>query len=194
RARGMGATVTVVEADPFRALKAAMEGFRVASMREASKYGDIFITATGNTDVIRAEHFEEMKDYAVLANAGHFDVEVSKPDLERLSEGKRRIKPCVDEYRLKSGRRLLLLSEGRLVNLACAEGHPSEVMDLSFSIQALSVEYIAKKRGKLPVRVLKVPAAIDETVARLKLRAMGLETEELTERQREYLTSWQAGT
>ncbi len=194
RARGMGATVTVVEADPFRALRAAMLGFDVASMREASKYGDVFITATGNIDVIRAEHFEEMKDYAVLANAGHFDVEVSKSDLDRLSEGKRRIKPCVDEYHLRNGRRLLLLGEGRLVNLACAEGHPSEVMDLSFSIQALSVEHIVKNRGRLPVAVLDVPGDIDEAVVRLKLKAMRIETEELTERQREYLASWRAGT
>jgi len=194
RARGMGAAVTVVEADPFRALKATMEGFHVASMREAAEYGDIFITATGNIDVIRAEHLERMKDYAVLANAGHFDVEISKPDLDRLSQGKRRIKPCVDEYRLKDGRRLLLLGEGRLVNLACAEGHPSEVMDLSFSIQALSVEHIAKNAGRLPVAVLDVPMEIDEAVARLKLRAMGIETEELTRKQREYLGSWRPGT
>ena len=163
-------------------------------MPEAAKTGDIFITATGNTSVIRREHMEAMKDGALLANAGHFDVEVSKRGLQEASTMKRRINPCVEEFTLRNGRRLYLLAEGRLVNLACAEGHPSEVMDQSFSIQALSIEYIAKNRGKLPSAVLDVPKEIDEEVARLKLEDMGMETEKLTREQEEYLRSWQTGT
>jgi len=194
RGRGLGAKVTVVEVNPFRALRAAMWGFHVASMDEASSYGDIFITATGNINVIRREHFLKMKDGAILANSGHFDVEISKGDLEALSSSKRRLRDCVEEYVLKNGRRLFLLAEGRLVNLACAEGHPSEVMDLSFSIQALSIEYIAKNAGKLPVKVLEVPAQVDEDVARLKLKSMGISLEELTEEQREYMKKWVSGT
>ncbi len=194
RARGLGAKVTVVEVDPFKALKATMYGFKVTSLEKASTYGDIFITATGNVNVIRAKHIEMMKDNAILANAGHFDVEVCKPDLERLSVSQRRLNPCIEEYRMKNGSRLHLLGEGRLVNLACAEGHPSEVMDLSFSIQALSVEFLAENRGRLPVEVIDVPASVDEVVTRLKLEAMGVELEELTAEQREYLKSWRLGT
>ncbi|MEM3061627.1 MAG: adenosylhomocysteinase [Candidatus Bathyarchaeia archaeon] len=192
RARGLGARVTVVEVDPIKALRAAMFGFKVTSMSKASEYGDIFITATGDINVIRKEHFLRMKDRAILANAGHFDVEISKKDLEELKIDKRRINPCVEEYSFKNGKRLYLLAEGRLVNLACAEGHPSEIMDMSFAIQALSVEYIVK--NKLPVKVINVPKEIDEEVARLKLETMGIEMENLTKEQMDYLFSWKFGT
>ena len=194
RARGLGAKVTVVEADPIKALKAAMSGYLVASMNKAASYGDIFITATGNINVIRREHLEKMKDGAILANAGHFDVEISKPDLNELSAGKERISDCVDRYALKNGRKVYLLAEGRLVNLGCAEGHPSEVMDLSFSIQALSVKYILENKDRLPRGVLDVPLRIDAEVAELKLKSMGAETEKLTEEQERYLSSWELGT
>jgi len=194
RARGLGALVIVVDVKPHNALKAAMYGFRVATMREAAEYGDIFITATGNINVIRKEHFELMKNEAILANAGHFDVEISKPDLEELSENIREIRPLVTEYKLKNGKRLFLLGEGRLVNLACAKGHPSEVMDMSFALQALCAEYMVKNADKLPVTVIDVPQDIDEKVARLKLETMDLKTEKLTEQQEEYLKSWKIGT
>ncbi|MBS7645213.1 MAG: adenosylhomocysteinase [Candidatus Bathyarchaeia archaeon] len=194
RARGMGARVTVVECHPIRALKAAMSGFQVASMAEASAYGDLFITATGDVNVIRKEHFRNMKDGAILANAGHFDVEVSKDGLAELSAEHRRISECVEEYRLRDGRRLYLLADGRLVNLVCGEGHPSDVMDLSFSLQALCVEYLYGNKGRLPVKVLDVPEDIDMEVAGLKLRCMGISLEELTEEQRRYLSSWDLGT
>lgn len=194
RARGMGARVTVVEADPIKALKAVMDGFRVEPMREAARRGDLFITATGNIDVIRREHFEVMKDGAVLANAGHFDVEISKKGLEELSVKRERISPCAERFTLKDGRRIYLLAEGRLVNLACAEGHPSEVMDMSFSLQALSAEYLVKNKGRLPKQVIRVPEEIDEMVARLKLESMGVGLEELTEEQKRYLSSWTLGT
>jgi adenosylhomocysteinase len=194
RAKGHGARVTIVESNPINALRAAMSGFRVMTMKEAARYADIIVTATGDMNVVRKEHFLEMKDKAILANAGHFDVEISKPDLEEVSISKRRLGPCVDEYTLKSGRRLFLLAEGRLVNLGCAEGHPSEVMDLSFSIQLLSVEYILKNRGKLEPTVIDVPRDVDLEVATLKLQAMGASTEELTEEQKHYLASWELGT
>ena len=191
RARGMGARrVIVTEVDPVKALEAVMDGFEVMPMREAARVGDVFITATGNKAVIRREHFEVMKDGAILANAGHFNVEIWIPDLEELAVEKRQIRPCVTEYRLRDGRRLYLLGEGRLVNLVCAEGHPSEVMDMSFANQALSVEYIVRNRGRLERRVYQVPLEIDEEVARLKLRAMGIEIDELTEEQKKYLESW----
>ncbi len=191
RARGMGARrVIVTEVDPIKALEAVMDGFEVMPMREAARIGDVFITATGNKAVIRREHFEVMKDGAILANAGHFNVEIWIPDLEALAVAKREIRPCVTEYRLRDGRRLYLLGEGRLVNLVCAEGHPSEVMDMSFANQALSVEYITKNKGRLEKRVYRVPREIDEEVARLKLRAMGIEIDELTEEQKRYLESW----
>jgi len=193
RARGMGANVVVTEVDPLRALEAVMDGFRVMSMKEAAKIGDIFITATGDINVIRGEHLKLMKDGAILANSGHFNVEICIPDLERLTAEKRRVRDYVDEYRLRDGRRLYLIAEGRLVNLAAAEGHPSEVMDMSFSNQALSAEYIAKSEGLQP-KVYKVPDEIDRMVARLKLEAMGVEIDELTEEQRRYLSEWRVGT
>ncbi|MET1128878.1 MAG: adenosylhomocysteinase [Thermoproteota archaeon] len=190
RARGMGARVVVTEVDPVKALEAVMDGFEVMPMSEAAKVGDIFITATGNKKVIRREHFEVMKDGAMLANAGHFNVEIWVPDLEELAVSKRQVRPHVTEYRLRDGRRLYLLAEGRLVNLVAAEGHPSEVMDMSFANQALSVEYIVRRRGSLKPGLYPVPSEIDEAVARLKLKSMGIEIDTLTEEQRRYLESW----
>jgi len=195
RARGMGAHVVVTEVDPLPALEAAMEGFRVLPLREAARIGDVFVTVTGDTSVIRREHLEVMKDGAVLANAGHFDVEIDKNALVELSGGRvRRIRGYVDEYTMGDGRRLHLLGEGRLVNLAVAEGHPAAVMDMSFANQALSVEWIVKGRGTLDPGVYPVPTEIDEEVAKLKLQAMGVEIDALTAEQRDYLSSWQQGT
>ena len=190
RARGMGARVIVTEVDPIKALEAYMDGYIVMPMKEAAKIGDVFITATGDKKVIRREHFEVMKDGAILANAGHFNVEIWVPDLEELAVSKRQIRPHVTEYRLPDGRRLYLLAEGRLVNLVAAEGHPSEVMDMSFANQALAVDYLVKNKGKLQPRVYRVPREIDEQVARLKLQALGVEIDQLTEEQRRYLESW----
>ncbi len=193
RMRGMGARVIVTEVDPIRALEAVMDGFEVMPMEEAAKIGDIFITATGNKDVITRKHFELMKDGAILANAGHFNVEISVRDLEEISIAKREIRPYVTEYTLPNGRKLYLLAEGRLVNLVAAEGHPSEVMDMSFANQALSIEYMAKN-PRLPVKVHRVPREIDETVARLKLESMNIRIDELTPEQKKYLESWSLGT
>lgn len=193
RARGMGANVIVTEVNPIRALEAVMDGFQVMSMSEAASIGDIFVTATGNINVIRKEHMLKMKDGAILANSGHFNVEVSIPDLEEVSTSKRTIKPNLEEYVLKDGRRIYLLAEGRLVNLAAAEGHPSEVMDMSFSNQALCVEYLAKKPRMEP-NVYAVPREIDETIAKLKLKSMGIEIDEMTEEQKKYIESWESGT
>jgi adenosylhomocysteinase len=194
RARGLGARVVVTEVDPLPALEAAMEGYTVMPLREAARIGDIFITVTGDKGVIRREHIELMKDGAVLANSGHFDVEIDKTALDDLAEGKRRIRDFVDEYRLADGRRINLLGEGRLVNLAAAEGHPAAVMDMSFANQALSVEWVVGRRGQLEPGVHAVPAQIDAEVARLKLHAMGVEIDRLTDEQEEYLRSWEQGT
>ena len=194
RARGMGAHVIVTEVDPIKALRAVMDGFRVMPMAEAAKEGDIFITATGDVDVIRAEHMMVMKDGAVMCNAGHFNVEVSLKDLEELSVSKRKIRDNLEEYRLKDGRRLYLIAEGRLVNLVAAEGHPSEVMDMSFSNQALSVRYLVEKGKLLKPSVYDVPLEIDKRVAELKLETMGIRIDKLTERQRRYLESYGVGT
>ena len=194
RLRGMGARVTVVEVDPIKALRAVMDGFNVEPMSKAAEHGDLFITATGNINVIRREHFEVMRDGVILANAGHFNVEISLTDLEEISIRKERISDCIMKYVLRDGRRLYLLAEGRLVNLACAEGHPSEVMDMSFSLQALSARYLVENRGRLPRDVLRVPEEIDREVASLKLEAMGIEVERLTDEQRRYLSSWTLGT
>jgi adenosylhomocysteinase len=194
RARGMGAKVIVTEVDPIRALEAAMEGYGVMPLRDAARIGDLFVTVTGDRGVIGREHMEVMRDGAVMANAGHFDVEIDKPALEGLASGKRRIREFVDEYRLADGRRLHLLAEGRLVNLAAAEGHPAAVMDMSFANQALSVEWVVKNRGSLSPGVYPVPAEIDGEVATLKLRAMRIEIDELTAEQQEYLRSWEQGT
>ena len=193
RARGMGANVIVTEVNPLRALEAVLDGFRVMPMKEAAEVGDIFVTSTGNINVVDGRHMAVMKDGAVMANSGHFNVEINIPALEEMSSGKRRLRPSLDEYRLKDGRRLYLLAEGRLVNLAAAEGHPSEVMDMSFANQSLVAEWIWKGE-KLEPRVYEVPRRIDEAVARLKLEGMGLEIDTLTERQEKYLTSWKEGT
>ena len=194
RARGMGAKVVVTEVDPIRALEAAMEGYGVMPLRDAARIGDVFVTVTGDRGVIGREHLELMRDGAVMANAGHFDVEIDKAALEGLASGKRRIREFVDEYRLADGRRLHLLAEGRLVNLAAAEGHPAAVMDMSFANQALSVEWVVKNRGVLSPGVYPVPTEIDGEVATLKLRAMRIEIDELTAEQEEYLRSWEQGT
>ena len=194
RAKGMGGRVTVVDPDPFKALQAYMSGYNVTSMAKAATYGDIFITATGNIRVIRREHIERMKDGAILANAGHMDVEIDKTGLSEIAVAVERPRPGVDVYRLANGRRIILLGEGRLVNLACAEGHPSEVMDLSFSIQAESIRYIAENHESMTGRVYDVPPAVDRNVALLKLRSLGVEIEELTAEQEAYLKSWSYGT
>jgi adenosylhomocysteinase len=193
RALGMGANVIITEADPLRGLEAAMNGFRVMPIIEAAAIGDIFVTATGDTSVIRKEHMVRMKDGSILANSGHFNVEISTQDLEELSVKKRNIRTNLDEYTLKDGRKLYLLAEGRLVNLAAAEGHPSEVMDMSFANQALCVEYLAK-REKLPAKVYPVPKEIDEDVAKLKLSSMHIKIDRLTREQKRYLGAWELGT
>lgn len=193
RARGMGANVIVTEVNPLRALEAIMDGYRVMPLIEAAPQGDIFVTSTGNINVIDLRHIERMKSGAMMANAGHFNVEVNIPALEGLSKSKRRMRPDLDEYLLKDGRRLYLLGEGRLVNLAAAEGHPSEVMDMSFADQALTAEWVWKS-PKLEVRVHDVPEEIDRQVARLKLMTMGMGIDELTEEQIKYMSSWEEGT
>jgi adenosylhomocysteinase len=193
RAQGMGANVIVTEVQPTRALEAAMNGLRVMPMSEAASIGDIFVTATGDLNVIRKEHMQKMKDGAIMCNSGHFNVEISIPDLESLSKGKRTIRPNMEEYALKDGRKLYLLAEGRLVNLAAAEGHPSEVMDMSFANQALSSEFIVKS-GKLQTKVYCVPKEIDEKVAEMKLNSMGIIIDELTAEQKKYLSTWEMGT
>jgi adenosylhomocysteinase len=195
RARGMGAHVIVTEVDPLPALEAAMEGERVMPLREAARIGDIFVTVTGDQGVIRREHMEVMKDGAVMANSGHFDVEIDKVALAELGTGGvRRIREFVDEYKLADGRKLHLLGEGRLVNLAAAEGHPAAVMDMSFANQALAVEWVVKHHGDLTPAVYPVPPDIDAEVARLKLQAMGVDIDVLTAEQEEYLHSWNQGT
>jgi len=190
RARGMGARVVVTEVDPVKALEAVMDGFEVMPMERAARIGDIFITATGNIDVIRAEHMLTMKDGVILANAGHFNVEISVDDLERMAISKRKTREHVTEYLLPNGKRVYLLAEGRLVNLAAAEGHPSEVMDLSFSNQALAVKYLVEMGGSLERRVYNLPSELDVAIARLKLQSMGVEIDSLTEKQKKYLESW----
>jgi len=193
RAKGMGAQIIVTEVDPTKALEAIMDGFRVMPMNEAAKIGDVFVTLTGDINVIRKEHMQKMKDGAVIANSGHFNVEINIPELQSMSDSKRTVRPNMEEYSLKDGRKLYLLAEGRLVNLAAAEGHPSEVMDMSFSNQALSVEYLMKNKG-LKTRVYRVPKEIDELVASLKLKALNVEIDELTEEQKKYLSTWEEGT
>jgi len=194
RADGMGANVIVCEVDPLRALEAAMEGYRVLPMAEAAQVGDIFVTVTGDTSVIRAEHMEQMKDGVMLANAGHFDVEVDLEDLAAMADGPRQIRDSLQEYTLSDGRRIYVLGEGRLVNLAAAEGHPASVMDMSFANQALCSEYLTQNAGEMDVNVHTVPEAIDREIARLKLAAMGIEIDELTQQQIDYLSGWRLGT
>jgi len=194
RARGMGARVIVAEVDPLKALEAVMDGYLVMPMEEAAEVGDFFVTVTGNKGVIRKEHFLKMKDGAIVANSGHFDVEIDIPALKEISRGVRVIRHEVEEYTLHDGRRIYLLAQGRLVNLACAEGHPSAVMDMSFANQALCVEYLVKEQGRLERKVYPVPQEIDRMVARLKLSAMGIRIDELTPEQERYLSSWEEGT
>jgi adenosylhomocysteinase len=194
RAHGLGARVVVTEIDPLRALEAVMEGYEAMPARDAARVGDIFVTVTGDISVLGREHFELMKDGAVLANSGHFDSEIDKTALAAMATEVRRIREFVDEYRMPDGRRLNLLGEGRLVNLAAAEGHPAAVMDMSFANQALSVEWIVQHAGELGPEVHPVPDDIDRDVARLKLAAMGVEIDRLTEEQAEYLRSWEHGT
>ncbi len=194
RAKGLGAQVIITEVKPLRALEAVMDGFRVMSMNEAAKIGDIFITVTGNKHVISKEHFGMMKDGAIVCNSGHFNVEIDIPGLENLSANKRRIRSFVDEYTLKDGRKVFLLGEGRLINLAAAEGHPSSVMDMSFANQALCLEYIVKNSKNLVPQVYGVPEDVDKEVARLKLDAMGVKIDKLTPEQERYLNSWEEGT
>jgi adenosylhomocysteinase len=195
RARGMGAHVTVCEVDPLRALQAAMDGFNVAPMAEAARTGDVFITVTGDKHIIRREHFSRMKDGAIICNSGHFDVELDLPALTRLAKKVNRgVRNHVDEFVLGGGRRIYLLAQGRLVNLSAAEGHPASVMDMSFATQALASEYAIKEGKKLDVRVHKVPAKIEEWVAKLKLKAMGIKIDTLTPEQRKYLASSGEGT
>lgn len=194
RARGLGSQILVIEVEPLRALEAAMDGYQVMPLARAAEVGDIFITTTGDKHVIDKTHFEMMKDGAILANSGHFNVEINIPALESLSQSKRRIRPFVDEYTLGSGRRLYLLGEGRLINLAAAEGHPASVMDMSFANQALCLEHLVKNRGRLESRVYSVPEEIDREIARLKLDSMGISIDTLTPEQKEYLDSWEQGT
>lgn len=192
KARGMGANVIVTEVDPVKALEAVMDGFRVMPMDKAAELGDIFVTATGDVDVIKGRHIERMKNNAIIANSGHFNVEINMQELENLSRGKEKIRENVEKYTLKNGGNIYLLAEGRLVNLAAAEGHPSEVMDMSFANQALAVRYLTE--NKLEPGVHKIPKEIDEVIARLKLKTMGIVIDQLSKRQKEYIESWSEGT
>jgi adenosylhomocysteinase len=194
RADGLGASVIVVEVDPVRALAAAMDGFRVMTALEASKVGDVFVTVTGNKHVLRSEHFEVMKDGALLSNAGHFDIELDLASLGRTATEKRNVRENLDEYEMPDGRRILVAAEGRLVNLGAAEGHPADVMDMSFSNQALAAEFLMKNADSLEVKIHTLPSEIDERVAGIKLESLGGGLETLTNEQRDYLSGWQEGT
>jgi adenosylhomocysteinase len=194
RAKGHGADVIITEINPVRALEAVMDGFRVMPMTEAAKIGDIFITVTGNKSILTHDHFERMKDGAVIANSGHFNVEIDIPALEKLSSSKKPVRPFVDEYVMKDGRKLYLLGEGRLINLAAAEGHPASVMDMSFANQALASEYLVKNASTLKHQVYSVPENIDRHIAKLKLDSMGIQVDKLTPDQEQYLASWSEGT
>ncbi len=194
RARGMGANVVVTEIDPLPALEAVMDGFRVMPMQEAAAIGDFFVTVTGDLNVLDAHHFVAMKDGAIVANSGHFNVEINIPALEKMSVEKRLVRPFVDQYLMADGRRINLLGEGRLINLAAAEGHPASVMDMSFANQALSLEYMARHAGELQKKVYSVPADIDKEIARLKLDAMKIKLDILSAEQIAYLNSWEEGT
>ncbi len=194
RAQGMGAQVIVTEVNPIPALEAAMDGYQVMPLSEACKIGEVFITTTGNMNVIDKVHFTEMKDGAILANSGHFNVEINIPALESLAKSKKRVRPFVDEYTLNNGKHIYLLGEGRLINLAAAEGHPASVMDMSFANQSLCVEYLINTRGKLKPDVYPVPEDIDREVGRLKLGSMNIAIDSLTKEQRKYLESWESGT
>jgi len=194
RAKGHGADVVITEVDSVKALEAAMDGFRVMRMEDASREGDIFVTVTGDVNVLDRKHFEAMKDGAILANSGHFNSEINLKALDELATGVRQVRPSVQEYKLGDGRRLHVLAEGRLINLAGAEGHPAAVMDMSFANQALCAEDSAKNAKRLEKKVYDVPEEIDSEVARLKLHAMGIQIDTLTEEQKKYLSSWEEGT
>ena len=194
RAKGMAARVIVTEIDPLKALEATMDGYEVMAIKEAAKLGDVFVTLTGDINVIRKEHFAVMKDGAIVANSGHFNVEIDIPALEKMSKSKRLTRDFVDEYTLSGGKKIYLLGEGRLINLAAAEGHPDQVMDMSFANQALSSEYMVKNHKNLENDVFSVPKDIDENIAALKLKSMGIKIDTLTEEQKKYLSSWEMGT
>jgi len=194
RARGMGANVIVTEVDTIKAIEAIMDGFSVMPMHEAAKIGDSFVTLTGNISVLRPEHFSAMKDGAVISNSGHFNVEIDIEGLKKMSKSVRMVRPLVEEFTLKSGKKIVLLGEGRLINLACAEGHPAMVMDMSFANQALSCEYIVQKHKTLKKKVYPVPEELDTFIARLKLDSMGTRIDKLTGEQEKYLASWEMGT
>ena len=194
RAKGLGSQVIVTEVEPLHALEAVMDGYQVMPLMEAARVGDIFITTAGNKNVIDKAHLQVMKDGAILANSGHFNVEINIPALESMAHSQRRIRPFVDEYTLNNGRHLYLLGEGRLINLAAAEGHPASVMDMSFANQALCLEYMVKNRERLKPKIYPVPEEIDKQIARLKLNSMGINIDSLTPEQKEYLTSWEQGT
>ena len=194
KAKGMGARVVVIETDPLKALEAVMDGLEVMPIKEAARIGDVFVTVTGNKGVIRGEHFTQMKDGAIIANSGHFDVEIDIPALKKLSSGVRTIRDFVEEFRLKDGRKIYLLAGGRLVNLASAEGHPASVMDMSFANQALGAEYLVKNASKLERHIYPIPEEIDAKIAELKLEAMKIKIDRLTRQQVHYLASWEIGT
>ncbi|HEV2490839.1 MAG TPA: adenosylhomocysteinase [Candidatus Acidoferrales bacterium] len=194
RAKGHGANVIITEINPTKAIEAIMDGFRVMPMHEAAKIGDVFVTVTGNKSVLAAEHFEKMKDGAVMCNSGHFNVEIDIPALEKLSSAQKPVRPFVEEYSLRDGRKIYLLGEGRLINLAAAEGHPAVVMDMSFANQALSVEHLIKNAGKFKKQVYAVPEEIDSQIARLKLESLNTQIDKLTPEQEQYLASWSEGT
>jgi adenosylhomocysteinase len=194
RARGMGSNVVVTEIDPIKAVEAVMDGFRVMPIAAAAKIGDIFVTVTGNRHVIDRDHFASMKDGAIVANSGHFDLELNLVALRELSGEPETLRPFVQEYKLSDGRRIMVLGEGRLINLAAAEGHPASVMDMSFANQALSVEYLLKNKGKLEPGVHLLPREVDQEIASLKLRALGMSIDTLTSEQLEYMSSWETGT
>jgi adenosylhomocysteinase len=194
RAKGLGADVVVTEIDPVKALEAAMDGFRVMPMTEAARVGDIFITATGDIHVLDGEDFSLMKDGAIVCNSGHFNVEINIPDLEKMAVEKRQPRAFIDQYIMADGRRINLLGEGRLINLASAEGHPSAVMDMSFANQALASEFLLRNRGKLEPKVYALPEEVDREIAALKLAAMGVRIDTLTAEQNHYLNSWEEGT
>jgi adenosylhomocysteinase len=194
RAKGLGANVIVTEVDSLKAIEATMDGFLVMPMKKAAPLGDVFITLTGDINVLTREHFRLMKDGAIVANSGHFNVEIDINSLKKMSKKRRAVRPNVEEYTLGSGKRIFLLGEGRLINLAAAEGHPASVMDMSFANQALGAEYMYRKAETLQNRVYSIPAEIDDSIARLKLESMGIKIDKLTPEQKKYLASWEMGT
>ncbi|HNA74384.1 MAG TPA: adenosylhomocysteinase, partial [Candidatus Obscuribacter sp.] len=194
RARGLGANVIVTEVDPIKGIEAVMDGFRVMPIAEAAALGDIFITVTGNRHVIDAPHFEKMRDGAIVCNSGHFDLELNLTALEKMAKHKKEVRPLMEEFELKNGNRVYVLAQGRLVNLACAEGHPASVMDMSFANQALALEYLVKNKGKLEHKVHTLPAQVDQEIAALKLKSMGVKIDTLSSEMTEYMNSWKTGT